>query len=306
MENNLKIKYFFAVAAVVAVICFAIFLNNNPVYRGEIEVLLIARNSVVDGKIDSLTETAKNIPLTLSFYDRVIEGEGLEDPSADLSAQERKAYWNSIIKTEKVDGSNIVKITAYDMDKDQAGKLADIYAKELSASLARYYNIKTQLDTRIIDQPITAFDFEKSVWPQAAKSIFWGVVAGILDILLFSFIPKSIKEKNIPSEKSIFTYKTDVPEKTAEPDYFPVDFSQKPEIKKQEKMITPEKKSAAPENLPFADEEVVEQKLYANGNGEKEKKEEIVETKKVTEDIFREATPEEVKERLNKLLSGKM
>lgn len=285
-----------------AVICFAIFLSNNPVYRGETEVLLIARNRVVDEKIDSLTETAKNIPTTLSFYDRVIESEGLEDPSADLSAQERKKYWNTQIKTERVDGSNIVKITAYDMDKDRAGKLADAYAKELSASLARYYNIKTQLDTRIIETPITAFDFGKSVWPQAAKSVFWGVVAGILDILLFSFIPKSIQEKKITPEKSIFTYKTDVPEKTAEPDYSPVDFSQKPEIKK-EKTITPERKSAAPENLPFADEEIVEQKLYANGNG---KKEDIIEIKKVTEDIFREATPEEVKERLNKLLSGKL
>jgi len=309
MENKLKIKYFFAVTTVVAVICFIIFLNNNSVYRGEIEVLLISRNRVVDEKIDSLTENAKSIPLTLSFYDRVIKNAELEDPSANLSVQERKAYWNSIIKTERVNGSNIVKITAYDADKDQAGKLVELYAQELSQTTARYYNIRTQLDTRIIDQSITAFDFAHSVWPQAAKSIFWGVVAGIMDILLIASIPKSMRKKTISPKKSIFTYRTDAPEKVEKPDYLPVDFSQKPEVKK-EKIITPEKKSTAPENLPFADEEIVEQKLYPNGNGggktKKIKKEKKSDEPKVTEDIFREATPEEVKERLNKLLSGKM
>jgi capsular polysaccharide biosynthesis protein len=330
MENGTKIKYFLAVTVVVSVICFAIFINGNPVYRGETEVLLIARNSVVDEKIEPLTESVKNIPLTLSFYDRLIKSGEVDDPVKNMPAQKRKAYWLTQIKTERLDSSSIIKITAFSGNYDQAGKLAGLYAQELSRSVAQYYNVRKQLDIRVIDQPTASFDFGKSVWPQAAKSILWGIVAGILDVVVITFIPKTYKKKKgVSFYKNFFTYKNGASEKIPEeePDYFPTIFSKKPEEKKpardtggESKIITPEKKSTAPENLPFADDEaaqIFEQKMYSNGKDKARKlptrgeekikeREEPAIQKPPEEDIFREATPEEVKERLNKLLSGKM
>lgn len=313
MENSLKIKYFFAVAVLVSVICFGIFLSNNSVYRGEAEVLLIARNSIIDEKIDALAQDAQNIPLTLSFYDRLVRSGKIESLVQNLNPGERKDYWQYQITTERISDSHIIKITAYDSNEERAGELADIYARQLTETLAGYYNIRTQLDTRIIDQSITHFDFRRSVWPQAAKSIFWGIVAGMIDILLISVLPQTnLKSNRLNFGRKIFTFHTSTLENQEEPDYFPPAVSKKNEEKR---IITPEKKSSAPENLPLASEEemkIFEQKLYANGKKESSKKEDEalivdeLQKDKPKEDIFREATPEEVKERLNKLLSGKM
>lgn len=330
MENRTKIKYFSFVAILVAVIYFVILFPKNRVYRGEVQILLISRNNVVDEKIDSMTENAKNIPTTLSFYDRVIKTYEINDPSKSFPSQKRKDYWNSIMKAQRVDGSNIIRLTAYEKNRDQAEKRAGIYAKELIDTLARYYNIKYQLDSRIIDEPIISFDFFRSVLPTATKSIFWGIIAGIFDIILISVIPETEIKKRmfIPKiSKSIFAKNNNLPEYT-EPDYFPfthketkgaemVTKEEKKEAPRVIKPSTPEKKSAAPENLPFADESEVEEKLYAGGSVEKTEnipaisQEEVRKTEEKKEDdakkdIFREATPEEVKERLNKLLSGKL
>jgi hypothetical protein len=107
--------------------------------------------------------------------------------------------------------------------------------------------------------------------------------------LLLAEAPKEKLEKKLP-----WSYKSDSPIFKAEQE---IPFGEKSEIKPEKKQFNLGKKAVAPDNLPISDNS-----LFSAPVVPKEEMNNSSDKKPLTH----EATPEQVKERLNKLLSGKL
>jgi len=335
MARNTQLRVFWFAAIAIAIVAFLAFLNMSRIFSSEMEVLLIPKSNTTAENIDKITADAENFPQALSFYDEMIKNGTINDPTKELPSSSRKAFWNSVIKTEKIDNSGIIKITAFSSDRVQAEIIDRQAVATLIGRLSQYYNIRTELDVRIIEDPVVVPTFSSNPLLLIVYSILLGLISGFLTAFIFSVIPAP--KRSLPGEGRFnfslanlptFT-KSEKKELKIGEEEKPIVFDKRPEAitsqkkegPKKETIITPlpafsfpQKKATAPGNLPIADEEAVlkiEERLYANGKKEEpkeEKKEIIPEKPKAPEepkkDIFREATPEEVKERLNKLLSG--
>ena len=325
MIKMTRSKIFFFASIVISVAAFWAFLNANRVFSSEMEIILIPRNDITAKGIDQITTDAQNLPQTLSFYDEMVKNGNISDPKKGLPDIERKSYWNWAIKTEKTDNSSIIKITAFDPGRVQAETLDRQAVATLIGRLSQYYNIKTELDIRIIENPVVAPALGKNPFLLALYGLLVGMISGLLTAFIFSIIPAPDQSGERLSRLA-FTLanlpKLTKPKKEGiKIEENPVTFDKRPEAiipqKNKEEIgaiIAPppvvfspfQKKSSAPVNLPIADEKTaldIEKKIYSNGKKEEDKDPAPKEQKK---DIFREATPEEVKERLNKLLSGKL
>lgn len=292
MKNFLRSKIFWFFFAIIFAVVFAFFLASSREYSSETAVLFSPKNTTsainMEGTMGNAEEFAKTLHL---------EKNG--------------------VTFERIGHSQMIGVSARDASASKAKELSHQSAISLISVMSRYYNIKTELDMRIIDWSETTIP--------SAKNIFYDLLAGIILSLILSLAifniydfvssPRISIVRKMPTfslaglSKNMNDFSKGKKKAEEKPEAYS---ARQPEGEKEKNIITPAptfaRKSAAPENLPFAPEEIVEQKLYPNGNGEKQPKE----TKngppaeKPKEDIFREATPEEVKERLNKLLSGKM
>ncbi|HEX7586407.1 MAG TPA: hypothetical protein VF390_02130 [Patescibacteria group bacterium] len=102
----LKSKYFWLLAILVAAVVFSIGINNQKIYQSEIKILILPKSAILAGNIDQIIENAKEIPRSLSFYDKLVElNPDIEDSSFNLSDQKRRDAWNSRIEIKRIDKS---------------------------------------------------------------------------------------------------------------------------------------------------------------------------------------------------------
>jgi hypothetical protein len=294
--RQLKFNVFLYVIAVLAV--FVALINISRTYKSQADVMLISRNEATAKNMDRIVEDAREIPLTLSFYNRII-AEGFEDAAEELPDYKREAYWKEKIRTEKVDGSSIIRITIFEKDQIAAEDLSQQSALSLADALGRYYNIKTELDTRIINGPIVSYGFKEDLFILFLKSLLGGLIfvfaVYVINHILGYLVAGTKIKKVMPAG---LDYK--IPEASRK-EAKPISFDKKPTDDKKNivKEISLGKKAAAPLNLPIADESIFQSIDMAPAKAEESKKEKIADNP-----IIREATPEEVKERINRLLRG--
>lgn len=277
MKEMLKSKYFWLLAILVAAVIFSVGINSQKAYQSEIKILILPRSAVLAGTIDQIIENAQEIPRSLSFYDKLVElNPDIEDGSFNMSDQKRKDAWNSRIEIKRIGRSGIISISALSNDQAQAETISNQVAKDLATVMGKYYNAETDLDMRVIDGPIVYLISQ-------AKIINWVLISLLIGLFFSLFIFLTA---------GIFSKKVFAPE-TAEKSTLSLANLKKYDFWK----LTPEKiqdkKAPAPANLPIGNEPLI---AVAE-----EPKELSVEEKKY---LHREATPEEVKERLNRLLRG--
>jgi hypothetical protein len=301
--KQLKFNVFLYVIAVLAV--FVALVNINRTYKSQADVMLISRNEATAKNMDRIVEDAREIPLTLSFYNRIV-AEEFDDAAEELPDYKREAYWKEKIMTEKVDGSSIIRITIFEKDQVASEDLAQQSALSLADALGVYYNIKTELDTRIVNGPITSYGLKTNSFILFLESLIGGAVFLFL-VNIINFIlgligigSEKYRDISIASKYQMPRIRKMLDEKPIAFDKKPTDFKKSIEkniaVEKSALNIPAGKKSAAPGNLPIADESMF-QSIAPKAEAEKEEKPD-------EKPIIREATPEEVKERLNKLLRG--
>src|SRR3990172_5038247 len=133
MGKMLKSKPFWLVAMLIAAVIFAVGINRNKVYQSEIRMLIIPKNEVTANNIDQITENAKEIPSSLTFYDKLVEtNPALEGGVLALPDKERRDLWNSKIKIQRVDGSGIIVVSAFDADQAQSEMISRQVTNDLS------------------------------------------------------------------------------------------------------------------------------------------------------------------------------
>ncbi|PIU08946.1 MAG: hypothetical protein COZ85_03140 [Candidatus Moranbacteria bacterium CG_4_8_14_3_um_filter_34_16] len=349
MKEIFKTKSFWTIFLLASFVITSAFFNLEKIFQSEIDFLIIPQNEVSVKNSPQIISNLSALPATLSFFGEIIR----ENPDlfnegiGEFPDDKKKQYWNKKIKIENFKETGIIRITLNDKDRFQLEDLADQVKETFIKSVGIYYDIKKDIDVRLIEEPIVQDAFAQPFWIIILKGFLTGFLISFLSFYFsFSFLKKNQKNEKKQTKKDYFQSNFNQNKKSF--------FELKPnknEIGKKkftESKIKPwilaettgeenyfsgfSKKWMAPDNLPVAPEEPKKEdekkeelifsvpkskhlfsQNFPNENLPKHKdktKEDLLPTKmseeNETEELeFREPTLEEVKERLNKLLSGK-
>lgn len=332
MKNIFNLKSFWIAFIVAAIVIFVVSINANRAYQSETTILIIPKSEAAAQNSDQIIENLRQLPTTLAFYVRMAEDkEDVTDETiAELSEYKKKIYWNAELQVVRVGTSGVLKIIATNRDRYQAEIISSQVAASLIGTIGLYYDIENDLDVRIIDPTITDYaNGAFNLWLFIESMLGFFFLETILFYCGMAFFEKE-RSLQISRPKFFFPYKkTDAilsPESEEEKEeaVLPLEKKWSIEDKPYTDFVKTQKTSGAPANLPVAEEDDFSTQPEAETQKEPVATEmpsvtgfstsarevgipEIAaETLQPEMPITREATAEEVKARLNKLLSGKL
>jgi len=282
MKELFKLKKLYLITLILAGIIFIILVNFNHAYKSEGEILVIFKSEKATQNSNQILENLKIITQSLPFYKKVLSNE--PDTQSELVQElpdyKQKQYWNKTVQVELIGNSSVLKVSAISNDSYTAQILDSQTIKTLISIVGTYYNIEKDIDIRIINPPITKNTFIGSCGYLIFESIIIGFILTLLIINFLTLIFK-IKPKKRIKNNTGWSYKQKE---------IPLSGNERVNLlKKKSDELIPIKKAAAPENLPIFDD--------SSDKGLK-----LEEQNPLTH----EATPEEIKDRLNKLLNGEI
>jgi hypothetical protein len=286
MNNTVKkfnINFsFITLAIILATIFFMVSLGSFKYYQSEIKILFIPKNEKIAAQTPYIMENLVRFPGMLSFYEKTLrENSDIADQFAGKSKDERKKMWNEMLDIQKDDGSSIISFKITSRDKNESQLLAKKTVQTFFSTASFYYDIKTDIDLRIVDETVT-----KTI----LKNWAWLLVGSIIFGLALSFVLNSLLEKVLNLHK----FK---PWPVIKKEFF---ISEKP-VKSETISEMPatqknwQKTSGAPANLPVG-EPLMEEEIF----------EEPEITSNYEENIYSEPSEEEMKKKLNQLLRGEL
>lgn len=291
MKEIFKLKTFWIVFIVATFAIFITLLNFNRVYQSQTKILIIPKSNLAVKNSNQVIENLSRLPYTLSFYKRMSQenDDVVYDSILELPNYKREIFWNSKIKIKREGKSGVLDIITLDKSRYKAGVLNNQAVKTLLTTASFYYNIKTDIDIRIVDSMITNYSSRINLFFLSLESLSIGFL-----ITFFSFFISFVlfEKETLPkiNHSALFL-------KSKKPS-----FVEKKWISEEKPYTDFSKKANAPENLPVA-----QNSFFENTDKAKISKEEtkpLEEKREKDIPIIREATPEEVKKRLNQLLSG--
>jgi hypothetical protein len=200
MKEIFNPKFSLVFFIVASIVIFFTVLNFNQIYRSEISILVIPKSEKAVQNSDQIIENIRNIPQTLFFFNRIIsiDEKFLSDQIEDLPDNKKKKYWNSKIGTERISEAGIFKIIISDRIRYRSEFLCLKTSEELIKTIGIYYDIKKDVDVRIIDGLVTEY-------VSGVSKIFLFFVSIVFSLLL-SFLINFIlvflfKKKNITIPK---------------------------------------------------------------------------------------------------------
>ncbi|HHE45806.1 MAG TPA: hypothetical protein ENL05_00425 [Candidatus Moranbacteria bacterium] len=317
MKKILKLKIFWIVFVITTGIIFVALINFNRVYCSQTEVLIVPKNILAVKDSNQIIENLEQIPLTLSFYKEMIQknDEVANEAILELPDYKKKNYWNSKIKIERIGKSGILKIITLDEDRYQATVLDNQATKTLIDKVNFYY--KTNLSLKVLDSLITKNVSNIFNYILFLESIIGAFLLSFLSFFIsFNLFKKEetlkiiypdllfqknynknynkIQNQNKYNSNSVFTKTANAPRNLPIAQSFPTENKKQPELKTFTLEKELEKAKPKEKEVEIKSEK---ENLFVDKNNEK------ADDDNKADD--REATPEEVKERLNKLLSGK-
>lgn len=241
-------------------------------YRAEVTLLVVPKAGGT-ADISSAPENLSELARTLSFYERVVAGTDLIDDAFEgYAPDKRKALWNDAVSVKHSGGSGILVVEARGDTPQIAARLARQTAQTLLAVAGFYYNVKTDIDMRIIDGPIVAYVLVRPVI-FVLTSLLSGVGVTSLFFVLLSAVPGWVGGRarmELPGEKGAVSEKTSRefalgesipwidPRKFIPAKPVTLSFEHSPEIAKESVPSRLSQSAAphapAPANLPIADE----------------------------------------------------
>lgn len=291
--------YFSLIAVVMTAVFFLLFLSDFQFYRSEVSIILIPKTERTSLQSEATIENLVALPKNLSFYEKMLQNNSqINDGLSAYSQDEKKTQWNKMMKTERVDGSSIIKLSVISRIKENSAILVKYSAFTLFDTVAYYYNVNSDINLSIVEGPITV-SFVKNWIGYIFLSLLMGIIVSLpvywIFYLFFDYLENKKKSFNFPRFNLDNWHKSslDIPE---EKYGFP-NFLKKTEPYSHAGAI---KKAPVPGNLPIATSVLpiisAQEKIISHASSEKTDPEEIIEAK--------EPTDEEYKKRLNQLLKG--
>lgn len=298
--------YFFVLAAIISATFFLLALEKHKFYQSQVSVLFIPKSEKAALQSEQIVNNLISVSKNLSFYEKILEDNiQIRNLFEGYSKAEQRKLWRKTLKIEAEENSSIINIKIIAGNRLESAQLSFQTAHTLFNTASRYYDIKKDIDLRVVEGPI--IDLVIKNW---FRLVFLSVLAGIISsfTLLFlmdvalDILRKIFREKRLALPKETFDFFK-----------FPAIAEGKKEPEKEKKSgpfsvpaatRTPFKKSAAPKNLPVA----------AGEDWIKENFQEIYKFDRKKDEGFlagelretREPTEEELKERLNQLLRGEL
>lgn len=119
--------------------------------------MMVSRANKGENSI-SISSNMAELISTLAFYERLIENSNiLDDEFASLTQDQKKMKWQNIVSVSKKTDSGVLVIHAQGETSERSKMLAEETARTLFATAGLYYNIKTDIDMRVIDGPIVSY-----------------------------------------------------------------------------------------------------------------------------------------------------
>lgn len=314
--------YFFVIAIIISAVLFLLLLDNFKKYQSEISILVIPKSEKAAADSEHIVENLKILPTTLSFYEKLIrDNDNLKDNFTNLSGKQKKKMWNDDLKVKREEKSSVITITIIKDDPEEARLISKAATANLLNIAGFYYDIKRDIDIRIIEGPII-HSFFNNWFLIILSSIVAGMIVSFLINFVFylssSYLKKKRREAKLRFKDTISEKSSRIKEesrKSFEEKIVPeksISVSKKTEGKKDIQHPISQvssKKASAPENLPFVDEEYFRNNII-RANGSNAPKTMLEETpskqkeEKKEAELQREPTQEEFKKRLNQLLRG--
>ncbi|MFZ5982445.1 MAG: hypothetical protein ACOYS2_02665 [Patescibacteria group bacterium] len=289
------------ILASILVILGMIFFGKT--YETRMLFAIKSQGASTGNEMDAVMDNAEIMAESLKIYDRIFENDSWASASV---YQENRKEWDNLFSSKRIKKSSIFQISITGDDATENERIIQRFTPIFISEFSQFYNIKTEARIWVFEEPIS---LEKNIFSQNQVA-FWSIFAGtILGLCSAVFLGK--KKKSLMQEP-FFKRGNQARYESNKKEFFsvkegPAESEVSQEKKPIEKTIET-KTNFAPANLPIAGDEI-ERLFGATKNGSGYKISEKSETKKKAafEEkpvLYREATPEEVKERLNKLLGG--
>ena len=264
--------YFTILTLILSIVIFLLLISNFNWYRTDYNILLVAKSGELAKNPDTVIENVIELPRNLSFYEKILkDNDKIEDQFAGFSKDKRKQLWNDSLIIERKSGSGMIDLSVLAKNRSDSLELSKQAVNTLINYAGKFYNLRDDLDIRIIDGPITS-SYVKNWTLLIILSLIIGIVSSYLVYLInFKLF------KGAPAyRKSFFNgelYQKQDQRSNGLPEKIDFELSGR--------------KYRAPENIPMAEEIISFPKS------------ELPETKESAE-----PTEEEYKKRLNQLLRG--
>ena len=307
-------------------------------------IFVNAKSEVAAEQNKQIISNVSEFPKMLALYDRLLKyNSDVKDTVAGKSLKERKAYWNKLVSIKRIGkDSSLIKISITTGQQNDAEQLVQKTTETLLHFTSVYYDIKNDVDLRIIEGPITQTSIAGWYWIIPLSLVLGFLITLFLQYVLIKRKDFLIEQYNNSKEKFSFNLNSPVSkesEETSKQTYMksleylymsdmPIEIPAAPqenrdntvapkiqEMKKITKTLEKNKypnflevpkqaqvAASAPANLPIADDSFSDQ---FNSDIEQPKQSEIIEIKEEPKiKIHPEPDDEQLKKRLNDLLSG--
>ncbi len=199
--NNLLSPYaawrrsFFVTLFFVTLASFLFWLDSFRIYEAEVRVLTIAKSQ--SAATDQVVENFAELTSNLSFYERMLsENDLIDDDFEGYSQDKRKALWNEVVTVKRSEKSGVLIVVARQDTKEKSKRLAEATVKTLFSVAGFYYNIKTDIDLRVVDETIIKPALSQPLW-YAATSLGSAFGATVLFFLFLSVTPFFFRKKQL-------------------------------------------------------------------------------------------------------------
>ena len=280
-------SFILLIIALFASVTFFVSAIIPPKYESDSEVLILQKNMDADAyraakSSEFAGEVLKKVIGSSDFMNGVLTSIGATSQKFGANPEDQIKNWNDEVTVSTYINTGIIKIAVFDKDKKENKRIMEGVLAELQNNGLKYHG-NENITLKKIGGPVYYTDPSfPIVWLNVLIAVISAVFFSIGIIFVFG-------EKKLEAE--LMFPKKNSTEKTEELNFFPPK-EEMPFLPEEDYFASFPPKTTSSENLPAP------QKTEAL-----EKKDIFPEEKEI---IFPEATSEEIKARLNKLLGGKL
>ncbi len=195
MSLNFSRQTFWAVFVPLTLVAGLFWLSEIRGYQSQMSLLVLPKTEFGKGAAANLSALARELPFAASMYNNELS---LESPFTGKTTNERLKLWQETVTIATSGRSDLIRITARAADQDEALTLIKAVAAELVRTGSRYYNQKTDIDIRIIEEPVTVPSF--TAWPRFLALTFGSSLA----FTLLLFLVHELIDRLFPKKKAIY------------------------------------------------------------------------------------------------------
>ena len=190
MLRNLLRQSFWAVFVPLLLVAGLFWLDELRGYRVEVSLLVLPKTEIAAGAAGNLAALARETSFALAVYET---DSPIENPLIGKTPAERKAIWKKTARIGLVSGSDVIHLSVLGANQDEALSLTKAVVTELVRTGSRYYNQKTDVDIRVVEEPVVIPSL--TAWPRflvfiVATALFFTVLFFLVYGLIERLFPK--------------------------------------------------------------------------------------------------------------------